>query len=98
MGSEDIIAQGGLGKYQQVQHWITEMVVALDALGVGFGGFSVSPRDDEVMMVLRGTRGEEAVVAFIFADGLDGLLRKGLSRARSGKLRWKKDQYKSTSA
>lgn len=98
MGREDITAQGGMAQFQQVEHWIMDMVRSLDAGGIGFEGFSVKPRDDEVMMVLRGVRGQEKVVAFLFADGLDGLLRKALSRARRDALRWRKDKYQSTTA
>ena len=83
-------------KYEDAGRWIILMVKALDATGVGFGGYSVKPRDDELLMVLRGMSDTMAVVAFVYADDLGALMRKALARARKDTLKWRQDKYQST--
>lgn len=82
--------------YEDAARWVILMVRAMEKSEVGFGGFSVRPRGDEMMMVLRGERGTMRLVAFVFSKDFGGLLRAALRRARADKLRWQKDKYYGT--
>lgn len=85
-------------KYDDAREWIQWMVRAMEKDWVGFMGFSIRPKGNEVMMVLRGEQGDTRVVAFVYAKDFGGLMRSALHRARNDGLKWHKDKYHSTKA